>query len=128
MPARRWFTPRTLAGSATGTSSGGNSNARFPGEDFSKINSSFWLVWRDTFLIFLPICLFVCIGTGRGGVPAKEYVSLNRPLQRVLQRACKSLDFRARRQFGDAHQRVLGQFRIRRAQCERSDDFVAQQL
>src|SRR5712692_2774847 len=34
-----------------GTSSGGNSKARLPGEDFSKIRPSFWFVWREAFLI-----------------------------------------------------------------------------
>ena len=65
MPARRWFTPRALAGSAAGTSSGGNSNARFPGDDFSKISPSFWMVWRDAFLIFLFISQFLPLGAQR---------------------------------------------------------------
>ena len=33
--------PERFAGSTAGTSSGGNSNARLPGEDFSKISPSF---------------------------------------------------------------------------------------
>src|SRR4029077_8778530 len=34
-----------------GTSSGGNSKARLPGDDFSKMRPSFWFVWREAFLI-----------------------------------------------------------------------------
>src|SRR5260370_2655660 len=106
MPVRRWFAASSLAGSAAGTSSGGNSNARFPGDDFSKISPSLWLVWRDAFFIFLFIFLFAAASVA--AAPRQKYVCLNRPLQRVLQRSSISFNFRARGRFRYAHQRVLG--------------------
>jgi hypothetical protein len=36
--------PSTFAVSTSGTSSGGNFQAALPGDDFSKINPSFWLI------------------------------------------------------------------------------------
>src|SRR6266436_1296724 len=107
MPVRRWFAPSALAGSAAGTSSGGNSNARFPGDDFSKISPSLWLVWREAFLIFVFISLFWSAGPPTRA-PPQRIVSLNRPLQRAFQRSSKSFNFRAGSRFRDAHQRVLG--------------------
>src|SRR6266849_4941154 len=50
-PSLRWFAPNVSEGSAAGTSNGGSSKARLPGEDFSKISPSLWLVCRDAFLI-----------------------------------------------------------------------------
>src|SRR5579883_630722 len=38
--------PRSSFESTSGTSSGGSFHAAFPGEDFSKISPSSWLVWR----------------------------------------------------------------------------------
>src|SRR5260370_16240266 len=107
MPVRRWFAPSALAGSAAGTSSGGNSNARFPGDDFSKISPSLWLVWREAFLIFVFISLFWSAGPPMRA-PPQRIASLNRPLQRVLQRSRKSFNFRPGRRLLDPHHRLLG--------------------
>src|ERR1700733_14202085 len=42
---RSWL-PSIYAVSTSGTSSGGSFQAAFPGDDFSKIRPSFWLIWR----------------------------------------------------------------------------------
>ena len=98
-------------GSAAGTSSGGSSNARFPGDDFSKISPSFWLVWRVAFLIWS----FMVSGRlqwARHAVPAK---SLSDGCSRArAQCGRKAFDFRAWSRFRHADQRVLRQFGIRR--------------
>jgi len=53
---------------------------------------------------------------------------LNRLLQRPLHRARKPFNFRARHRFGDAHQRMLRKFRIRRTESQWPDDFFPQQV
>ena len=60
--------------------------------------------------------------------PYEGYVPLNGSLERPLQRPRESFNFRARCGFRDAHQRPLGQFRIRGTQRQRPDDFFAQEL
>src|SRR5258708_19678950 len=60
--------------------------------------------------------------------PCEGYASLNGSLERSLQRARESFNLSTRRRFRDAHQRTLGQFRIRGTQGQRPDDFFAQEL
>src|SRR5258708_37901977 len=60
--------------------------------------------------------------------PCEGYASLNGSLERSLQRARESFNLSTRRRFRDAHQRTLGQFRIRGTQRQRPDDFFAQEL
>src|SRR5438552_1029027 len=69
--------------------------------------------------MFLFISLFYFV---------EEYVLSNRPLEREFHGVRESFNFRARGGLRDAHQRMLGQLRIRRAQRERPDDFVAQKV
>src|SRR6266446_462697 len=119
--------PSALTGSALGTSRGGNSNARLPGDDFSKISPSLWFVCRDAFLIFSfmsPICL-----AARGVLHSCDGCdSLDGPLERPFQRSCKSFNLRAWCRLRDAYQRMLRQFRIRRAQRQWADNSFAQKL
>src|SRR6516164_6761316 len=100
-----------------GTSSGGRSNALFPGDDFSKIKPAFWLVCREAFLILLFI-LYVRLPLGFS----------QRLLQGTPDASGKALDLAAGGGLRYANKSMFAQFRVRGAQDKGPDDFVLQQL
>src|ERR1700730_16316015 len=123
MPSLRWLAPSAFEGSAAGTSSGGNSNARLPGEDLSKISPSFWLVCLAAFLIrsfkLVPV---------KQPILAVRSSALQRLRQCSTHPSREVLDVRSCRGLGDAHKRMLGQFRIRWTQRQGADDLFSQQV
>src|SRR5580698_6437953 len=126
-PSRRWLEAKDFAGSAAGTSSGGRSNARLPGEDFSKIRPSFWFVCVVAFLI-LSVMISICSVGARHAVPLRSSMRSNGLLQRFAQRGGEALDFGARRRFRNADERVLCQFGICGSEDKRANDFLAQEI
>src|SRR5271163_4692146 len=114
--------PRACAGSTAGMSSGGSSMPRLPGADCSKIRPSFWLTCARALPTFLAgASISVIFGF-------KSYNSLNGSFENTAHGGGEPFDFRARRGFGDADDSALGELRIVRAERERADDFLPQQV
>src|SRR5205807_6666910 len=101
--------------STAGTSEGGNSKPRFPGADFSKIRPSLWRVWRAAFLILSATF-----------VPQNSFS--NRHGESFANGTGEPFDFLAPGRLRYTDQAAFSELRVMRAQRQRPDNFVAQQL